>query len=184
MVNVELQTPLNGQTFSIEGLSLNEMPSCSKISLRGDAAQLSSAIESVAGVPSVSGANRFCTASDNTQFWMGPDERLMYSNSPDAAALVQSLKQQLPAGKSAVADVSDYYTVLRLSGDKARDVLASGTPFDIHPDNFKQGDCAQIRYGNASILLSRVAESAYDLQVRWSFAEYLWKYLCKVARYV
>jgi sarcosine oxidase subunit gamma len=188
VANVELQTPLNGQAFSIEGLSLTELPSCSKISMRGDVDAMSAAVEAVAGVSAVSGANRFSVASgnagDNTLYWMGPDERLLHSTNSDAPAVVKALKEKLPAGKSAVVDVSDYYTVLHMSGEKARDVLASGTPFDVHPDIFRQGDCAQIRFGSASILLACVGDASYDLQVRWSFAEYLWKYLCKVARYV
>ena len=184
MANVELQTPLNEQSFTVDGLSVVELPPCTKISIRGQASDLSAAVESVCGVSAVTAANTFSTANDNTQYWLGPDERLVHCQTADAAEMVQSLKQKLPAGKSAVVDVSDYYTVLRITGDKARDVLASGTPFDVHPDVFKVGECAQIRYGNASILLSHVAQDTFELQVRWSFAEYLWKYVGKVARYV
>ncbi len=184
MANPELQTPLNGQSFSIDGIAIVELAPCTKISLRANPESLAGAVESVCGVPAVSAPNHFSTANENILYWMGPDERLVHCQNAVVADTVQSLKQALPVGKSAVVDVSDYYTVLRISGDKARDILASGTPFDVHPDVFKAGQCAQIRYGNASILLSRIADNTYELQVRWSFAQYLWKYLCKVARYV
>jgi len=81
-------------------------------------------------------------------------------------------------------EVSDYYTVIRLSGEKVRPVLASGTPLDLHRSVFSKGRCAQTRFGTASVLLSVHDDiPLIDLQVRWSFAEYVWKYLCKVAAY-
>ena len=82
-----------------------------------------------------------------------------------------------------MTDVSDYYVVMRLSGPEARVVLAKGSPFDVHPRSFDVGACAQTRFANASILLRLVGEApTFDIQVRWSFAPYLWDYLVDASR--
>ncbi len=184
MDNLAIETPLNAQLHSIEGLSIKELPICAKVTVRGDMPALSAAIESVTGLPALMEANTCTTAAANTLYWLGPDERLIYSEDPTAETLVASLREQLPAGQSAVVDVSDYYTVIQISGVKARSVIASGTPFDVHPREFKPGHCAQTRFGNASILISCREGDTFDIQVRWSFAEYVWKYLCRVGGYV
>lgn len=186
-LNVAMQTPLNEQTYQSEGLTVKELKLCTKVVLRADFddTDTCAAIESAFGLSPALAANTFSTNANSTVHWMGPDERLLYSESQDSDALVKTLRASLPEGKSAVVDVSDYYTVLKISGDNARQVLASGSPFDVHGRVFKSGQCAQIRFGNASLLLTcREDTPVFDLQVRWSYAEYLWGYLCRVDSFV
>lgn len=194
MVNPEMlqsteamQTPLNGQTYQTDGLIVREHQTFSKAVVRADFdnGDVVTALNASAGLSPVLDANTFSGNATHSLFWMGPDERLVYSKSQDSTKLVNALREGLPSGKSAVVDVSDYYTVLQVSGDNARQVLSSGTPFDVHPRVFKPGQCAQTRFGNATVLLSCQEESAgYDLQVRWTFAEYLWGYLCRVGGFL
>lgn len=182
-----LQTPLNGQTYQTEGLTVREYQPFSKAVIRGDfgSNDIVSAITTSAGLSPALDANTYSSNATHSMFWMGPDERLVYSTSQDPAELISALRVGLPSAKSAVVDVSDYYTVLQVSGENARQVLASGTPFDVHPRLFKSGQCAQTRFGNASVLLSCQEDAAgYNLQVRWSFAEYLWGYLCRVSGFL
>lgn len=182
-----MQTPLNGQTYQTDGLVVRELPTFSKAIVRGnfDKEDIIAAVNAAAGLSPAIEANTFSDNTTHSMFWLGPDERLVYSTSQDSTALVSVLREGLPSGQSAVVDVSDYYTVIQVSGDSARQVLSSGTPFDVHPRIFKSGQCAQTRFGNASVLLSCHEESTrYDLQVRWSFAEYLWGYLCRVGGYL
>lgn len=182
-----MQTPLNGQTYQTDGLIVREYQTFSKAVLRGDFdnGDIVTVIESAVGLSPAMSANTYIANDTNSLYWMGPDERLVYSTAQDSVDLVKVLSAGLPTGKSAVVDVSDYYTVLQVSGVTAQQVLSSGTPFDIHPRVFKQGHCAQTRFGNASVLLSCQEEATtYDLQVRWSFAEYLWGYLCRVGSFL
>lgn len=186
-LNDMMQTPLNGQTYQSESLTVQELSLCSKVVLRADFdhADTCAAIENTFGLSPAIAANTFNTNADSSMHWMGPDERLLYSESQDPETLTKTLRTHLPEGKSAVVDVSDYYTVLKLSGDNARQVLASGTPFDVHLRVFKSKQCAQVRFGNASLLLSCIDDTpVFHLQVRWSFAEYLWGYLCRVDSYL
>ncbi|OED40732.1 hypothetical protein AB833_11800 [Chromatiales bacterium (ex Bugula neritina AB1)] len=182
-----MATPLSGQSFSSNGVTLSESPAIDKIILRADFDEpsIESQLSSVLGQSPALVANTFSNSSgNNTVYWLGPDERLVYLHQQSAAELVDALRAAMPAGKGAVVDVSDYYTVIQLSGENARSVLASGTPFDVHPRVFSAGQCAQTRYGSATVLLSVIDDSpTFDVQVRWSFAQYLWSYMAKVSGY-
>jgi len=181
----DIGTPLNGANYSSDGLLMQELSLAGKISLRGDFAnaEVASAIQSVLSLPAELEANTFARDGDHTMFWLGPDELMAHTDIASVDSQMAELRSKLPA-KTAIVDVSDYYTVIRLSGEKVRPVLASGTPLDLHRSVFSKGQCAQTRFGTASILLAVNDDiPVIDLQVRWSFAEYVWKYLCKVADY-
>ncbi len=179
-----MQTPLNQQVYTTEGLAVSELPPSAKINLRGDVDVVSDALMRTDGLSAQMAANTFTAAGAATVFWLGPDERLLCHTEKEPQALIDQLRETLPSATSAAVDVSDYYTVIQLSGSNARAVLASGTPLDIHPSVFAAGQCAQTRFGNASVLLSCKPDGIYDLQVRWSFARYVYQYICRVAGYV
>ncbi len=181
----DMATPLLAANHSSDGLLMQELSLTGKISLRGDFANsaVRDAVQQSMSLPVEIDANTFDRVGDGTVFWLGPDERMIYSDIGSVDKHISDLRGKLPGGCS-VVDVSDYYTVIRLSGEKVRAVLASGTPLDLHRSVFSKGQCAQTRFGTASVLLSVHDDiPVMDLQVRWSFAEYVWKYLCKVADY-
>lgn len=183
MDNPVIATPMNGAGFDTDDLTVVELGMVNKINLRGKFGSevTDTALNSLLGMECGIDANTYTSNSASTVFWLGPDERLLYTDS-DPQSLID--RWCANSGVSAV-DVSDYYTVLRLSGAKVRDVMASGTPFDVHPDEFKAGQCAQTRFGNASVLLSNHADTpVFQLQVRWSFAEYVFEYIKRVSKYV
>jgi sarcosine oxidase subunit gamma len=112
-----------------------------------------------------------------TVFWLGPDEWLIHCADDARPGLQERLQSALAGQPSALVDVSDYYVVMRLSGSRVFEVLAKGTPLDLHPRSFAEGCCAQTRFGHASVLLHKLSEDTVDLQVRWSFAEYVWLFI-------
>ena len=178
-----IATPLDGAGFEIDGLTVEESHFTNKINLRGDfdSSTVNSGLSSLLAMECSLAANTFVSNGNSTLFWLGPDERLLYTDSNPQSIIDRWCES---SGTGAV-DVSDYSTVLQLSGSKVRDVIASGAPFDVHPDEFGVGQCAQTRFGNASILLSNHAElPVFQLQVRWSFAEYVFEYIKRVSRYV
>jgi heterotetrameric sarcosine oxidase gamma subunit len=86
------------------------------------------------------------------------------------------------AGHAAVADQSSGYGVLRLSGPKARAVLAKGVPIDLHPAVFRPGDAAVTLAGHVGIVLWQVdAAPIYDVAVFRSFAGSFWHWLTESA---
>ncbi len=183
MDNPVIATPLNAAKIDTDGLTVAELGHTSKVNLRGDfsSSSVNNALTTLLGMESTLAPNAFVSNGASTLFWLGPNERLIYTDS-DPETIASQWRDQVGTG---AVDVSDYSTVLRLSGPKVRDVIVSGAPFDVHPDEFKVGQCAQTRFGNASILLSNHAETpVFQMQVRWSFAEYAFEYIKRVANYV
>ncbi len=183
MDNPVIATPLDSAAFEIDGLTVEEMGFTNKINLRGDfeTAAVNSGLSSLLALECDITANTFISNGTSTLFWLGPDERLLYTDSNPQSII----DRWCGNSNTGAVEVSDYSTVLQLSGSKVRDVIASGTPFDVHPDEFGAGQCAQTRFGNASILLSNHSElPVFQLQVRWSFAEYVFEYIKRVSRYV
>ena len=175
-------TPLMQEAFQIDGLSVAETGLINKINLRADfdSSAINSALGSLLGFDAQLDANTYIAQGNNTLFWLGPDERLLYTDkNPD-----EIVSQWCSSPSCAAVEVSDYYTVLDLHGEKVRDVFASGSPLDIHPRVFGTGQCAQTRFGNASVLVSMHGDDSCQLQVRWTFARYLFDYIKRVAAYV
>ncbi len=184
MVNPIKETPLKITTLDTDGFKVEELPYINKINLRGDfeSQACNAALTGLLGTDDCQlETNTYMHNNANTLFWLGPDERLLYTNS-DPGSVIE--KWCSMPGTAAV-DLSDYYTVLKLSGSKVRDVIASGTPFDVHPSQFRVGQCTQTRYGSATVLMSNHADTpVFQLQVRWSYAKYVFGYLERVSNYV
>ncbi len=179
------------RTVLVDSAALNsehllaEQPLCGKLNLRGnpeDSAFID-AVEQVLGLALPLVPNMVGSAAKKTIFWLGPDEWLLHLPLEETDETREALHDVLANQHHAVTEVSDYYTVIHLSGPQAREVIASGSPLDIRPNHFNAGDCAQTRYGHASILLWPLDEApAFGLQVRWSYAKYLYDYLSQSIR--
>ena len=166
-------------------VGLRLLPWCGKINLRGDpgdAAFVNGAGEAL-GMPLPPEAHLTSTSADGDGlvFWLGPDEWLVHCNLARTETLLARLTEKLAPLHHAATEVTDYYAVLELTGENAAGILARGCPLDLHERRFKAAQCAQTRFGNASVLLYKPgAESLFHIQVRWSFTEYLWDYLVQV----
>jgi methylglutamate dehydrogenase subunit D len=94
---------------------------------------------------------------------------------------ISQLREHL-AGLASIADQSDGRVVLRLSGDRARDVLAKGVPLDLHPRNFRTGDVASTVVAYIGIQIQQIDERpAFQLMAFRSFASSLLSWLTKSA---
>ncbi|MDJ0956250.1 MAG: sarcosine oxidase subunit gamma family protein [Arenicellales bacterium] len=173
-------SPLSELPLPAGGIELSERHDIGKVNVRGNPedAAFTVAVEKVLGVELPLVSNTTTSTEEYTVFWLGPNEWLIHCGENKQTDLTVALQESLQGQHVAITDVSDYYLVIRITGAKAREILSKGTPFDVHTSVFKQGDCAQTCFGHATILLHCVDEnSVYDLQVRWSFAEYIWTYL-------
>jgi len=172
---------------------LRELPPRGKINLRGDAGDgdFTAAAFDVLGVALPVAANTVAVTDGVTVFWLGPDEWLIHCKLTDTDALLQQLRARLAGMHFAATEVTDYFTVLELRGEQAAEVLARGCPLDLHARAFPAGACAQTRFGNATVLLHQPAavdnavtnavdSTVFRIQVRWSFAGYVWDYLTTV----
>ena len=177
------------QRIPVDGkISLRELPWCGKINLRGDTnlrdggnAQFLVAAAEALGVALPLEANTTAVGAGLLIFWLGPDEWLLHCELEHTETVLAQLRQKLARIHHAATEVTDYYSVLELKGENAAAVLARGCPLDLHHSQFGANQCAQTRFGNASILLYKPdTEPLFQLQVRWSFTEYVWDYLVSV----
>ena len=106
--------------------------------------------------------------------WAGPDEWFIVAAAGSAGAIEEALRASLPGIHHAVTDVSCGYSMLHLSGQPVRDVLAQGCPLDLHPRAFGVGRSAGSHFFKASILLWQTdGAPRYELLVRRSFTGYV-----------
>ena len=83
---------------------------------------------------------------------------------------------------ASVADQSDGYAVLRLSGPRVRDTLAKGFSVDLHPTRFGPGSAAVTSVAHMGAILWRMLGAdtpapAFHLAVFRSYAESVWHWL-------
>ncbi|MEO8345633.1 MAG: sarcosine oxidase subunit gamma family protein [Betaproteobacteria bacterium] len=154
------------------------------INLRGrvDDPHFAHAVASVIGANVPEKPNTVRQGTDNTAYWLGPDEWLIITPGEQEAAVARDLRTALSGCIAAVTEVSGGQTVIALGGKSVRDLLAKGCPLDLHPRAFDVGRCAQSRLAKAPILIRQVDTiPSFEIIVRRSFASYLWCWLLDAA---
>jgi sarcosine oxidase subunit gamma len=107
----------------------------------------------------------------------GPGQWLAVSETLAGAALARDLKQRLK-GLASVSDQSGGRTVLRLSGPRARDVLAKGLPIDLHFRAFGPGSAAASMISLMGVQLWQVDDvPTYDIALFRSLSASFWRWL-------
>ncbi len=178
-------SPLSGLPGPAAGVSLVEREAVGKINLRGssDDERFLSLASSVLDMKLPLVPNTVADLDAGRVFWLGPNEWLVHCPMAERSQRQAALESALEEVHHSVVDVSDYFVVMRLSGPEARVLLSKGSPLDVDTVVFPPGSCAQTRYGHASILLHAVDTApSFDIQVRWSFADYLWRYFVDGAK--
>ena len=108
--------------------------------------------------------------------WAGPEQYFVVAGSRVEGALYRELKGAL-AGIASVSDQSHGRVIIRIEGPKARNVLAKGTPVDLHTDEFAIGKSALTQMAHVGVHLTRVGEDAFELSVFRGFAESFWEWI-------
>lgn len=111
----------------------------------------------------------------------GPGQWLAVSESLAGEALARDLAQRLK-GLASVSDQHGGRTVLRVSGPRARDVLAKGFPIDLHPRVFGPGSAATTAIALMGVQLWQVDDKpSYELAVFRSVSASFWRWLAASA---
>ena len=108
--------------------------------------------------------------------WLGPDEWLITGDA-DGATLAEALQQALWMQFAGVTDLSHAWCAIPLAGPNARDVLSKGCGLDLHPCTFGPGNATRTLLAQATVVLHQTGDDAYDIFVRRSCADYLWRWL-------
>lgn len=113
-------------------------------------------------------------------YWLGPNEWLVIVPAGTEAHVENRLRQRLHDHFS-IVDVSGGQTLINLRGDDVDAVLKKSSVYDFHPSHFSQGHCVQTTFAKATALVSKKKDGSFDLVVRRSFADYLFRWIADAA---
>jgi sarcosine oxidase subunit gamma len=121
-------------------------------------------------------AAAFSTVDGCDVQWAGADQYFVVADNRGEGALYRELKDKLE-GIASVSDQSHGRVIMRITGPKARNVLAKGTPVDLHPREFPIGKSAATQMAHVGVHFTRTGENDYELLVFRGFAESFWEWL-------
>jgi sarcosine oxidase subunit gamma len=188
MPDVVMESPLVGigrqahAALKVDGktCSLSEVPFMAMINIRGNSAdaQFAQAVASVTGLDLPLQANTCNMNGQRQLLWLGPDEWLLKTSHGQGDDLVAALRAAFAGMHTAVVAVGDGNTTITVEGDAAAALLSRGCPLDFHPRAFAAGALAQTHIAKcgATVLCLEPAKR-YELTVRRSFADYLFRWL-------
>ena len=177
--------PIEGEGGAIR---MAERPFIGKFILRADPKLVADLIHGAAGTKLPTEALTSATAGDTAILWLGPDEWMIVTAPEEVEHRLAAARSVLSQVHHQLVDVSDYYTLIELSGPRAREALMKLTTLDLHPRAFKVGMVAGSVFAHANALLWQLADDAaeagpvFRLIVRWSMADYLWCLLSEAGR--
>jgi sarcosine oxidase subunit gamma len=109
--------------------------------------------------------------------WVSPDAWLI-NVAGDRAHHTETRLREALDGHFSVVNISGGQTIIELGGPAAREVLMKSTPYDVHPRNFPVGKAVGTVFAKAGpVMLRRSSEELWELIVRRSFADYVFRWL-------
>ena len=137
---------------------------------------LEAAVASAYGVE-LPTSSRVAQGSQLSFIGYGPGQWLAVSESLANEALARDSPRKL-AGLASISDQSGGRTVLRISGPRARDVLAKGLPIDLDPRAFPLGSAATSAISHMGVQLWQIDDTrSYDIAIFRSLSESFWRWL-------
>jgi len=181
---LDFLTPVT-ESQSYNNFSMKEKTPVTKINLRGNlkSKEFASKIGKILGMIL---PKETCSTSSKekiTSLWLGPNEWLLVSNEEmPKEANTYELEQVLfdnisKTNLGAITNVTDHFTIFKLSGSNIFEVLSKGCPFDFSPEDFGDNKVVQTIVNHVDVTIHRKSEKDVDLYVRRSFAGYLWDWL-------
>ena len=163
MVSLPARSAVEGLVpFEAGGVRLEELTPgyITHLALRrGQEAALAAALKAAEG-PNLPGPGRATGGAAARVLWAGYGQYLLIGAAPADPAL---------AAHAAAVDVSDGWTLFRLSGAGAEAVLAWLTPLDLGPARFRRGHVARSELAHMAAIFTRT-RSGIELLVPRSFA--------------
>jgi methylglutamate dehydrogenase subunit D len=143
---------------------------------KGQAAALSAAVRKAYGLD-LPASSRVAQGAAVRFIGYGPGQWLAVSEALANEALASELAAQLQ-GLASVSDQSGGRTVLRVSGNRARDLLAKGLPLDLDPRAFPLGSAATSAISHIGLQLWQADDTrSYDIAIFRSLSESFWRWL-------
>jgi sarcosine oxidase subunit gamma len=149
------------------------------IARKGQSAALSKALEASYQCP-LPGIGESAGKGAVSFHWCGADQYFAIAEGRAEGELYRELKSKLQ-GLASVSDQSHGRVILRVTGPKARTLLAKGTPIDLHPSAFGPGKSSMTQMAHVGIHLVQTDEDSFDLSVFRGFSENFWEWLTEQA---
>ena len=166
MAELIAKTPCDGLLpIEIGTVSLSEQDAGHLTSLApfaGQDAALSGALKTAHGM-AYPAPNRATGKAGARAIWFARGQALLVGPAPDASL----------GAHAALTDQSDAWTVVRLEGAGAVDVLARLVPLDLRLSTFKRGHTARSTIFHMMASITRVGDTAFQIMVFRSMAQTL-----------
>jgi sarcosine oxidase subunit gamma len=175
--------PATGVSLVSDARSVTLAPvlNLSRFAVRGDA-EAGLLVGRAFGCPLPTEPLRAAAQDGRAALWLGPDEWLLLAEEVEPASVARDVAAALGERAFSWVDVSHRNAGFRLSGPHATEVLNAGCPLPLDLRRFPVGKCARTLFGKAEIVLWRVGETAFRIEVWRSFASYLAGLIAEAAR--
>ena len=160
---------------------LQPVPTLTRFIFRGDAAARTSA-GAVFGVALPEQACRAASNGGRSALWLGPDERLMLAPDGEVDAIAAACASALAGQAQAFVDGSHRQGGFGVHGPHAEGLRESQCPLPLNLRDFPAGMCTRTVFATTEIVLWRVGEQSFHVEVWRSFASYPLGLLQEVAR--
>jgi len=105
--------------------------------------------------------------------WLAPDDWLLVEPG-EVGGDVDGWRSPLgQPSELVISEAGSGMRVLRVSGPRARDLLAKGSTIDFHARAFAPGTCIRTRFAQLHVLVDAVEEGVFDLYVERNLAPWL-----------
>jgi sarcosine oxidase subunit gamma len=115
---------------------------------------------------------RAAVSEGRAALWLGPDEWFLLVPPDEADAITRKLATEVTAPQ-ALVDVSHRSLGIVVQGPRAAELINCGCPLDLRTHAFPVGMCTRTVFDKAEIVLWRVNEARYHLEIERSLAQYL-----------
>ncbi|WP_380180808.1 sarcosine oxidase subunit gamma [Kalamiella sp. sgz302252] len=145
--------------------------------LRGGAIALDKALRSVLNMSLPARPLSLTEKGDYSVQWLTPDEWLLIVPQGQEFETERKLREQLQDEHYAIVNVSGGQTLFTLTGKNVLPLLMKSAVYDVHPANFPAGKSVTTVFANTPMVLRRPDEERWELVVRRSFADYIFRWL-------
>lgn len=167
----------NSKITNSSEFSMNEKLFLGKIALFGEDDLFFEKISNKLNISLPTSPNTTANNEKITALWLSKKEWLIVNPSIDTEE-VRSLQNHISDIHALALDVSDRWTTINVSGEKAIDVLSKGTTIDLDNSVFGSGACAQTTLWTVNVIIYQIDEKpTFDIFVDSTMAKFLWQWL-------
>ncbi|WP_195818762.1 sarcosine oxidase subunit gamma [Roseobacter sp. MH60115] len=176
-------TALGGASADNGIATLAEASLQGMISLRGDltASAVKKAVTSASGA-AMPEQGRVTAEGDRALCWMSPDELLLLCPYDAVGETLDRMHKALAKSHALAVNVSDARAMFRVSGARAREVMAKLSPVDLAPDQFTPGMFRRTRLAQVPAAFWMPEEEAFHIICFRSQAQYVFDVLTVAAQ--